>query len=50
MTLSRRKMDEANSIMSKLEARLKTAKTNSEREGIMKKIEDIKKQYEGYLR
>lgn len=43
-------MDEADSILAKLNARLKAARTNTEREAILQKIEDIKRQYEGYLR
>lgn len=43
-------MDEADSILAKLNARLKAARNNTEREGILQKIEDIKRQYEGYLR
>lgn len=50
LTLTRRKMDEADNILKKLNARLQSSPNNAERNAILQKIEDIKRQYEGYLR
>eukprot|EP00703_Trepomonas_sp_PC1_P003283 JAP93323.1 Hypothetical protein TPC1_14442 [Trepomonas sp. PC1] len=47
--ITKRKMDEANNIIKNLEKRLATTTSTTERTAIMKKLEDIKKQYANYI-
>ncbi|CAL6012979.1 V-SNARE_N-terminal domain-containing protein [Hexamita inflata] len=47
--ITKRKMDEANDIMKKLEARLQKTTSTSERKAVEEKLADLKKQYASYI-